>query len=237
MNEINGVPFRQELLKRFDNRPNESMTPKWLTIHETGNFDDGATAEMTKRWVHNGSPNANGPQQLSFHVVVDDKEAIQLLRWKEQGWHAGDGAGPGNTRSIGMEVCVNHTGALRVKAWDNAARVAAWLVEKFDLELVQHNHWSGKNCPWDMRTKQYPLSWQEFLVQVEGYREGTPPPKEQNMDELEQRVAALEERVARINEVFVEYRFPTMIDGLTLMEEAIEAMKDAWDVTKTERGK
>lgn len=42
---------------------------------------------------------------VSFHFAVDEREAVQILPLAIHGWHAGDGRGPGNTESIGVEIC------------------------------------------------------------------------------------------------------------------------------------
>jgi N-acetylmuramoyl-L-alanine amidase CwlA len=176
MTEIYGVELYYWPLTRFDNRPNRPFPngkADWITIHETGNVAPTATAMNTGRWVHNGSPRNGLSQQLSFHDAIDDIHIVQLLRDNEQGWHAADGDGNGNTRSWGLEVCVNGTGARRLKAWDNAARRTAWLLDNGhgSQGIVQHNNWSGKNCPEYMRKGQ-PYAWQEFLARVQSYRNG-----------------------------------------------------------------
>ncbi|WP_374016809.1 N-acetylmuramoyl-L-alanine amidase [Paenibacillus thiaminolyticus] len=73
-----------------------------ITVHNTDNPAPGATAEAHSRFIING----NGGAQKSWHYTVDDREIYQSLRDDEQGWHAGDGDGPGNTTSIGIEVCM-----------------------------------------------------------------------------------------------------------------------------------
>jgi len=142
------------------NKPNKQMTPRWLTIHNTDNTDAGATAEAHSRYLLNGS----GGEKKSWHYTVDDKDIFQHLRDNEQGWHSGDGSGPGNALSIGIEICM-YKGIDEQKAWVNAAWLAATLAKKYDIPLVKvvpHKHWTGKNCP----SRILP-QWTQFLNMID----------------------------------------------------------------------
>ena len=95
------------------------------------------------------------------HYYVDDRAIWQNLREDEQGWHAADGFGPGNTTTIAIECIMSGRGdAADRAAEENAARLAAYLLKKYSLgidRLYTHNHWMGqpdrivpgvrKNCP------------------------------------------------------------------------------------------
>ncbi|MBG9737079.1 N-acetylmuramoyl-L-alanine amidase [Paenibacillus alvei] len=127
------------------NKPGKGMDPQWLTVHNTDNESAGATAEAHSRFILNGS----GGAQKSWHYTVDDKDIFQHLRDTEQGWHAGDGNGMGNSRSIGIEICM-YKGIDEQAAWHNAAWLIARLAKKYNIPLqriVPHKHWTGKNCP------------------------------------------------------------------------------------------
>lgn len=143
------------------NRPGIKLvggTPEFITIHETANTKPGANAEMHRKFVNEGK---GGEENVSFHYVVDSKESIQLLPDDEVAWHAGDGRnGAGNNRSIAIEVCVNSDGNF-LKALANTIQLVVRLMSEFNIPLgkiVQHNHWSGKNCPRKLRLS----GWQEF---------------------------------------------------------------------------
>ncbi|HEL9634893.1 TPA: N-acetylmuramoyl-L-alanine amidase, partial [Streptococcus suis] len=73
-----------------------AMTPQWLTIHNTAN-DASALAEIS---YMNGNWN-----EVSYHWAVDDVQAIQAIAHNRNAWHCGDGLGPGNLTSIGIEIC------------------------------------------------------------------------------------------------------------------------------------
>ena len=143
-----------------------AMRPQWVTIHETDNLRVGAAGH--NRWLHGGARDDNGnPQQLSVHFFVDDHEAFQCIPLNEVAWHAGDGGGPGNMTSLAIETCVNSDGDFD-RTRGNVAQLTALLVEAFDIPadgVVQHNHWSGKDCPKRMRHENL---WEDQLERVRG---------------------------------------------------------------------
>uniref|UniRef100_UPI000C266ED4 N-acetylmuramoyl-L-alanine amidase n=1 Tax=Mycobacteroides abscessus TaxID=36809 RepID=UPI000C266ED4 len=146
--------------KGLGNKPNEPMDPKYITIHNTGNRKKGADAENHAKYMENGS----GGRQTSWHYTVDDTDNIyQHLSTFEQGWHAGDGNGPGNTQSIGIEIC-QCEGINVAKANSNAAWLVNTLMKQHSIPLSNvkpHKHWSGKNCPEDILP-----SWEGFIKMI-----------------------------------------------------------------------
>lgn len=154
------------------NRPGTELTgPKYITIHDTGNPNKGANALMHAKYLK-GDEAANRP--ASWHFTVDDQRVVQHLPLDEVAWHAGDGSkGPGNTSSISIEICENADGD-RAKAEANAAELVAYLLKQFGLPIdavVQHNRWTGKDCPRIIRHR--PGGWEAFLAAV---REHLSPP-------------------------------------------------------------
>lgn len=120
-----------------------SMNATTITIHNTGN--PKSTAANERAWLTNPTNN----RQASFHIVVDEQEAVECIPLNENAWHAGDGSGPksGNRTSIGIEICESGNYA---KTTDNAAElVAQMLIERgWGVDrLRRHYDWSGKICP------------------------------------------------------------------------------------------
>ncbi|MCU4808430.1 N-acetylmuramoyl-L-alanine amidase family protein [Bacillus cereus] len=119
-----------------------TMTPEFITVHNTYN-DASAENEISYMIGNNNS--------VSFHVAVDDKEAVQGIPFDRNAWHAGDGNGDGNRKSIGVEICYSLSGGDRYyKAEDNAAIVIAQLMKQFNIPISNvrtHKSWSGKHCP------------------------------------------------------------------------------------------
>lgn len=159
------VKIHKDILdQKASNVPGRSMTPKYITVHNTANTNKGANAEMHARYQHNGS----GGRQASWHYTVDDTEIWQTLEDNQQGWHAGDGSGNGNTQSIGIEICENSDGNFE-RAVENAQWLIRTLMNTNNISLsnvVTHKHWSGKECPRKLLPR-----WNEFK---NGIDQGSP---------------------------------------------------------------
>ena len=111
---------------------------------------------------------------------MDSTQAIQSYPETAVCWHAGDGGnGPGNRKSIAIEMCLNPESNYAV-ALDNLAQLSAQIMKRRGIpmsRLVQHNHWTGKNCPSQIRGRG---QWAAFRAKVQGYLGGaatsTPTP-------------------------------------------------------------
>lgn len=119
-----------------------SMVPETITIHNTWN-DATATGEVSYM-----AGNAN---PTSFHVAIDDKYAVQAIPFSRNAWHAGDGQGKGNRKSIGIEICYSKSGGTKyAAAEENAIEYVAHVLHDkgWGIDRVKwHRDWSGKNCP------------------------------------------------------------------------------------------
>ena len=148
------------------NRPGGSNPGTYITIHETGNAAKGADAAAHANYLKG---DAAAKAMVSWHYTVDDHGIVQHLPDQETAYHAGDGAsGTGNTKSIGVEICVNAGGDFN-KAKANAASLVRLLMKEHGIPLanvVQHNHWTGKDCPYTIRHTAG--GWEAFLALCEG---------------------------------------------------------------------
>lgn len=136
---------------------------KYITIHETANKDVGADAQTHANLQTNGFTS-------SWQWQVDDKEAIQSFPHTVRCWHAGDSKGNGNFNSIGIEICVNADGDFK-QAVKNAAELVKMIMHDEGIPLskvVQHNKWSGKNCPTNLRNGSKGINWSHFINMVSG---------------------------------------------------------------------
>jgi hypothetical protein len=142
-------------------RPGNKIVPTFITIHETDNTAFKANAFAHARLQENGNN-----RQASWHLTVDDTYCYQSIPFDEEAYHAGTGArGQGNINSIAIEICVNSDGDYK-KAVANAAEVTRQLMAQFKItvdHVVQHNHWSGKNCPSIMRSGKTGITWASFI--------------------------------------------------------------------------
>lgn len=165
VNEVNGVPIHSAIIQKSpQRRPGIKMSPEYITIHNTGNRDFGATAAM-----HRNLLSYTTNTDTSWHYTVDDKEVYQHLPLNEIGYHAGDNGGRGNYQSIGIEICENMDGNYQ-KSEENGWKLAARLLYEYDLDisrLVTHNYWSGKDCPHNLLNNDYgSIGWDKFKNNV-----------------------------------------------------------------------
>ena len=144
----------------------------YLTIHQTGNTAAGANAK-----AHHNLQARSGIG-YGWHWQVDDHEAIQTHDHDFKIWHAGDGRGKGNTESISIEICVNLDGDYN-QSVENGAKLAAMILKEENIDIskmVQHNYWTGKNCPEQIRACKNGICWSHFVEKVRGYLNGSNEP-------------------------------------------------------------
>ena len=68
-----------------------------------------------------------------------------------------------------MEICVNSDGDY-LKAVDNAVNLIAKIIKDENItiqNIVQHNYFSGKNCPRNIRAGKVP--WSQFIDRVKSW--------------------------------------------------------------------
>lgn len=118
------------------------MKPEYITIHNTYN---DATALNEIAYMHRNKA------ATSYHVAIDDKHAVQAIPFNRNAWHAGDGQGHGNRKSIGIEICYSKSGGPKYAAAEaNAIEYVAHVLKQYGwgIDRVKwHRDWSGKKCP------------------------------------------------------------------------------------------
>lgn len=157
------VKTKKQMVGKVVNGYGGTNGRKYITIHETANTSKGADAQTHANLQTNGF-------SASWHWQVDDKVAIQSFPHTAQLWHAGDGKGNGNTNSIGIEICVNSDGNFK-QAVKNASELTKKIMEDENISannVVQHNHWSGKNCPTNLRNGSKGVNWNDFKAMLTG---------------------------------------------------------------------
>lgn len=143
-------------------RPGIRLDATTITIHSTGN--PSSTARNERAWLTNPA----NTRTASFHIVIDDKEAIEVIPLNEVAWHAGDGSGTasGNRTSIAIELCESGN---QEQTISNAVELVAELLLERGWStdrLHRHFDWSGKNCPRLMNTDGRWSGWHAFVAQV-----------------------------------------------------------------------
>lgn len=141
-----------------------SMSPKGICVHNTAN-DAPAKNEISYMKSNNN--------EVSFHIAVDDVEAIQAIPFNRNAWAAGDGgSGNGNRNYIHVEICYSKSGGNRfTNAEKRAAKEIAALLKQFGWTIAnvkKHQDFSGKYCP----HRTLDLGWQRFLDMIQAQLNG-----------------------------------------------------------------
>lgn len=167
-----GVTVNEYLLTKHN--PNGIAMPGYemkdiigVTIHNTDWITTASGTHPSEQYTR---ATVNGNMgDVRVHFYVDNVDAWQNLPLNLNGWHAADGDGPGNRKTIAIECIMspNYTGVDK-KSEDNAARLAAYLLMKYKLDITHlytHQHWySKKYCP------AYILPhWDSFVNLVKSY--------------------------------------------------------------------
>ncbi|MEK4157584.1 N-acetylmuramoyl-L-alanine amidase [Paenibacillus sp. FSL R10-2779] len=163
---MSAINYRKDHIARStacNRRPGYVMNATTITIHNTGNVASSAANE--RAWL----TNPTNARQASFHIVVDEREAIECLPLTENAWHSGDGSAvkSGNRTSIGVEICESGNYA---KTLDNAAALVASMLKERGWgvdRLRRHYDWSGKVCPRLMYDGGKWTGWTAFKALVE----------------------------------------------------------------------
>lgn len=188
---LNGVKINEYLLTKHNPNsiamPTVSMEGKviGITVHNTDwiSVASGTTpAEQYTRATYNGNM-----KDVRVHYYVDNTCAWQNLPHSLSGWHAADGSGNGNRRTIAIECIMSSAyNVTDKKSEDNCARLAAALLKKYNLDinhLFTHTHWlnvrDGKSGTVDyLNTAKNPYKtcplyilphWSAFKAKVQKY--------------------------------------------------------------------
>lgn len=167
--KANGLTVKEFLLTKHNSNNIDMPTinlpsiPLGVTIHNTESIMVSSSTTPAEQYVR-ATKNGN-MKDVRVHFYVDDYCAWQCMPLTLSGWHAADGSGSGNRKTIAIEVIGNSS-----KAEQNAVKLAAYLLNKYNLtvdkNLFTHSHWmnirdgktgsidylntahnSRKNCP------------------------------------------------------------------------------------------
>ena len=161
------VPINQNLVSssKYSLKCPYTMNAEGITIHNTAN--NAPAKNEIAYMIRNSSA-------TSFHYAVDDVEILQGIPENRNAFHAGDGNGNGNRKTIGIEICYS-TGdkAKFEKSQENAAEFVAYKLKERGWgtdRVYPHKHWNGKHCP--HRTLD-DYGWDYFIGRVNYYLNGS----------------------------------------------------------------
>ena len=135
------------------------MTPQGIVVHNTAGASS-ARAEATNMLNNNSA--------VSYHVIADESEVIELVPFSRNCWHAGDGSnGFANRNLIGIEIArsMDYSDDKYDRAEANAVEYIAWVCVQYgwtSANLHQHNWYSSTACP--HRLKDH---WNTFKRKVD----------------------------------------------------------------------
>lgn len=142
--KANGLMVKEYLLTKHNPNNIDMPTinlptiPLGITIHNTESITVSSSTTMAEQYTR-ATINGN-MKDVRVHFYVDDVCAWQNLPLTLSGWHAADGSGNGNRKTIAIEVIGNS-----IKAETNATKLAAYLLSKYNLtienNLFTHTHW------------------------------------------------------------------------------------------------
>ena len=174
--DINGVTVSEKLItagsgvKYYSNRKLNTTgnKPEYITIHNTPDINEAAGTNDAEQYARATFNNNMG--DVVVHYYIDETACWHILADDTVGWHAADGSnGPGNTKSVAIEIIMDGSGDSSDKgAEERGAKLAAGLLHKYGLgidRLKTHRDWySKKYCP------AYILPhWDSFKAKVEAY--------------------------------------------------------------------
>lgn len=143
---------------------------KYVVIHNTDNFNSGATAK-----AHASAQCAGHFQGMSAHFYVDDSKdniVYQAARLERGTWHVGVNYGQNNLfsrvknhNSIGIETCVQ-SGYSFNRSMKNLIQFVRFLMEKENIShenVFSHKDVCSKNCPSQILAKN---KWNYFKEKI-----------------------------------------------------------------------
>lgn len=184
----NGIVISEKLItansgvRYYSNRKlnTPDHKPMYVTIHNTDDINEAAGTNDAEQYARATFNNNMG--DVVVHYYIDETACWHILADDTVGWHAADGTnGPGNTKSIAVEIIMDGSGDSSDKgAEERGAKLAAYLLYKYGLgidRLKTHRDWySKKYCP------AYILPhWGEFKAKVDRYLSELKKPVEEHV--------------------------------------------------------
>ena len=171
------INFKQ-IKHNITHSPNRKI--EYIILHDTGNFKQGANAEMHFKYFNGGN------RQSSADFFVDDSQVLKINDYKNNfTWAVGDGKGRygiTNRNSISVEICVNSDNDMD-KTINKTIDLVIYLMKELNLPIervCRHFNASRKNCPQTMNMGTWD-KWHAFINQVK--ERMNPMKKIENVDE------------------------------------------------------
>lgn len=162
-------------------------SPKYIVIHETDNWSNGAGAQR------HASAQAAGHLSTSVHYYSGSDGVYQAANHVDGTYSIGKEYGgnhsitdASNKNTINIEICVNPDGDYNV-ASSNAVELVKYLIQQTGIpasRVIRHYDAKGKYCPRKMMDN--PALWEDFKKQIGQTTGVTPEPEPVKPQEKEQ---------------------------------------------------
>jgi hypothetical protein len=154
--------------------------PKYIVIHETDNFSEGAGARR------HAQAQAAGHLSISAHYYCGSDGVYQAAELGDGTYSVGKKYGEHpiedatNKNTINVEICVNADGDYNM-ARANTIALAKYLMRVTGISaerVIRHYDATGKHCPRNMMDD--PTLWEDFKEQIQGKDDPIHSTEEQN---------------------------------------------------------
>ena len=162
-------------------------SPKYIVIHETDNWNQGADGKR------HASAQAAGHLSTSVHYYSGSDGVYQAADHKDGTYSVGREYGgnhsvsdANNRNTINIEICVNGDGDY-TKARANAIALVKQLIKETGIpagRVIRHYDAKGKYCPRNMMDN--PALWEDFMSQIGQKNTEKEPVKNEEPQETEQ---------------------------------------------------
>lgn len=213
---IDGIPVKAQIIKPMGKANVRTLIRMkeciGITNHNTGNSTPSASDEQHARWLQNVE--AADKQYVSAHLFVDQNSITQAIPLNEVTYHAGDGKGDGNFKTISIEICEN-AGVLQAE--ENAKKLnAALILTNPRYKIYKHQDWSGKFCPRVILGRN---GWDQFVEDIHSYIKDRP---------VKPNIAESKEETVFIEKGIFGYR--TAVDAMNARNPVKEVPKGIYSV-------
>ncbi|MCI9447738.1 MAG: amidase [Lachnospiraceae bacterium] len=143
--------------------------PKYIVIHETDNFSEGAGARR------HAQAQAAGDLSVSVHYYCGSDGVYQAAEHADGTYSVGHEYSDShpvqdatNRNTINVEICVNPDGDY-TRARENAIALTRYLLKNTGIpadRVIRHFDATGKHCPRNMMDD--PSLWEDFKSKIQG---------------------------------------------------------------------
>lgn len=238
--KANGLTVKEYLLTKHNpnkiNMPSYALPnkPLGITVHNTDWISVSSSttpAEQYTRATVNGNM-----KDVRVHYYVDDTCAWQNLPLTLSGWHAADGSGNGNRKTIAIECIMrNSTDAVSIKSEDNCAKLVAYLLDKYGLTvengLFTHTHWlnvrDGKKGTIDelnVMKNSYKMCPTYILPHWENFKKKV----QKELDKIQNKTTTVSTTLYRVRKTWEDTK--SQIGAYSSLENAKKACKEGYSV-------